>query len=146
MTVALQELTSANWEECSELRVREDQADNVDSNLYCIAESRFETHWELVAIHAGQTMVGLVVFGDVGDGACVIHHLMIDHRYQGRGYGRAAMLEVIHRLNSRSDCRSIELSYWPGNPAARMYERLGFEHTGELWDDEPVMRLVTNEP
>lgn len=33
------------------------------------------------------------------------------------------------------------VSYWPGNPAVKLYESLGFEHTGEKWGDEPVMEL-----
>ncbi|MGI8963187.1 MAG: GNAT family N-acetyltransferase [Thermomicrobiales bacterium] len=139
--VALQFLTSANWTECTELRVAEDQADYVDTNLYCIAECAVEPQWQPMTIYSGETMVGFVVFGLVEGGSGVIHHLMIDREHQGKGYGHAAMLEVIQCLQSLPACSHIELSYWPGNPGVRLYERLGFEHTGEEWDEEPVMRL-----
>jgi len=141
-TVSLRPLTKDSWTECSGLRVAEDQADFVDSNLYCIAECAVEPHWQPMTISSGETMVGFVVFGLVEGGSGVIHHLMIDREHQGQGYGHAAMLEVIQRLQSLPACSSIELSYWPGNPAERLYERLGFEHTGEEWDEEPVMRLA----
>jgi diamine N-acetyltransferase len=87
-------------------------------------------------------MVGIVVFGTLGGGNGVIHHLMIDRDHQGRGYGHAAMLDVIEWFRAQPTRRHVRLSYWPGNPAARLDERLGFERTGEYWDDEPVMRLV----
>jgi ribosomal protein S18 acetylase RimI-like enzyme len=41
----------------------------------------------------------------------------------------------------RGRFRRIVLGYWPGNPAVKLYESLGFEHTGAKWGDEPMMRL-----
>ncbi len=140
-TVSLRPLTKDNWPECSGLRVAEDQRDFVDSNLYCIAECAVEPQWQPRTIHAGDTMVGFVVFGILDERTGAVHHLMIDREHQGRGYGHAAMLEVIRWFQTQPTCRHVQLSYWPGNPAVRLYERLGFEHTGEVWDDEPVMRL-----
>ena len=102
MTVSLQELTPENWEECAELRVREDQQVHVDTNLYCIAESKVEPHWEPMAVYAGETMVGMVVYGEVAGGSCVIHHLMTDRNHQGKGYGRAAMVAAIRELQARA--------------------------------------------
>lgn len=140
MNVVLRELTKDNWKECAELQVREDQEVYVDTNLYCIAEASFEPQWRPFAAYHEETMVGMVVYGVVSDGTGVIHHLMIAGPHQRRGYGRAVLLETLERLRSVG-CREVRLSYWPGNPAARLYESVGFEHTGEEWDGEPVMAL-----
>ena len=68
---------------------------------------------------------------------------MVDARYQGNGYGRAAMAQVIERLKSIPKCREIQTSYAPGNVVAgRLYEDLGFEQTGETIDDEIVVRMT----
>ena len=64
MTISLRELIPENWGECAELRVREDQQAHVDTNLYCIAESKLEPHWEPLAVYAGET---LIVMRDIVD-------------------------------------------------------------------------------
>ncbi len=143
MTISLRAVTVDNWEDCIALRVRADQEVYVDSNLYCIAEAYIEPRWTPLAIYAEETMVGLVVSGGVESGVYVIHHLMIDRQHQRQGYGAAALREVVRRLRALLDCRAIALSYWSGNPAARLYEALGFAHTGERWGEEPVMQLAT---
>lgn len=139
MDVRLAGLTKENWEECARLGVREDQQDFVDSNLFCIAESRFESGWEPLAVYRGEVMVGMVVLGMNTDGADVIEHLMIDGRFQGRGSGRAALLAAVDRIRPSGANCEIRLSYWPGNPAVGLYESVGFRHTGERWGEEPVM-------
>lgn len=133
------ELTKENWEECAGLGVREDQQDFVDSNLFCIAESRFESGWEPLAVYRGETMVGMVVLGTRADETAVVEYLMIDGRFQGRGTGRAALLAAIDRIRPSGANREIRLSYWTGNPAVGLYESVGFRHTGERWGEEPVM-------
>jgi diamine N-acetyltransferase len=52
---------------------------------------------------------------------------MIDRAYQGRGYGRAAIEQVIARLAAQPGCDEILISYKPGNDAARqLYASLSF--------------------
>jgi diamine N-acetyltransferase len=71
---------------------------------------------------------------------------MIDAAHQGKGYGRAAMVEAIKRMREEPDCRQIALSYVPGNAAAaKLYESLGFVKTGEIIDGEEVVRLRFDE-
>lgn len=58
---------------------------------------------------------------------------MIDEKYQGKGYGRAAALEVIKRLRQNENCKEIYLSCNPENIIAeKLYKSIGFERTGEL--------------
>lgn len=139
-SVELRELDSANWKECAKLRVEKAQRDFVSSNLYAIAEAGVEGY-EPYAVCDGGTIVGMVVLAKLSGETAMIHHVMVGKGFQGEGYGKSAMTEAIRLARERYGCRRLVLSYWPGNTAAELYESLGFEHTGEKWDEEPVMEL-----
>jgi diamine N-acetyltransferase len=81
---------------------------------------------------------------DTDDQRFYLVRLMIDERFQGRGYGKRAALEVIERLKRTENCREVFLSFVPENThAERLYENIGFERTGEVSDDgEIIMRYV----
>ena len=70
--------------------------------------------------------------------------LMIDKRYQGRGYGREAIKLALDFIRTWP-CGKAEycsLSYEPENEvAARLYHSLGFEENGEMDGDEIVAVL-----
>jgi diamine N-acetyltransferase len=127
--VRLSEITVDNWRECIELGVRDEQTDLVPSNLYSIAEAQFYPDAVPLAIYNDQgDMVGFVMCGvEVSSGKWKIFRLMIDRVYQGRGYGRAAIEQVITRLAAQPGCDEILISYKPTNDAARhLYASLGF--------------------
>ncbi len=119
----------------------------VAPNLYSLAESRFDVQMKPTAIYHDDEMVGFIMYGfDPDDGSYVVQRLMIDAAQQGKGYGRAAMVEAIKRMREEPDCRQIALSYVPGNAAAaKLYESLGFVKTGEIIDGEEVVRLRFDE-
>lgn len=142
MNVHLRELTQANWEEAIDLRVAEAQRPFVAPNIYSIAESKFITNMQPFAIYAGETMVGFVMYGlDPDDNNYWIYRLMIDENHQRKGYARAAMTEVLERLQALPDCREIVLGYKPANTeAAKLYASLGFATNGEMLFGEVVAR------
>lgn len=141
--VTLRPITRDNWQESIRLSVRNDQREYVASNLYSLAEAHFHATFEALAIYDSDTMVGFTMYGqDEATGAWWIIRLMVDARYQGRGYGRAAMLALIDRLVAQTGCAEIWISFAPGNTdAARLYTRLGFQETGLIEDGEVVYRL-----
>ncbi len=71
-----------------------------------------------------------------------IWRFMIGFHFQGKGYGEAAMQEVIRFAHTRPGIHKIDLTHMPleGN-AAPFYEKLGFKHTGEIEDGELVMAM-----
>ena len=138
MTVTLQPLTLENWRECSELRVAGEQEEFVAPNLFSIAQSRFEPTWVPLAIYDDTTMVGFLMY-DTADYELV--RLMIDHRYQGRGYGRAALRLLLDQFEQKLAFPTASTSYVPGNTVAeRLYLSLGYVMTGEVNDGEIVVR------
>jgi diamine N-acetyltransferase len=67
---------------------------------------------------------------------------MVDKKYQGKGYGKAAMQEAIKHVISEYNPETFRTSIVPGNDAAeKLYKDLGFIPTGEIEGGEIVMVL-----
>jgi diamine N-acetyltransferase len=142
-TVKLVDVTSENWHAVIRLKVHPQQENFVASNLYSLAEARIFPECVPLAIFSGDTLVGFIMYtsGDK-DGEVWILRLMIDAAFQGKGYGRAAMQLLLHRLRALPGCRRVFLSYEPDNTnAERLYDNLGFQPTGEMEEDEKVACL-----
>ncbi len=63
-----------------------------------------------------------------------IDDIMIDAEHQGKGYGRAAMIETLRMIVARYPrCRAVQLTCFRANTnAAALYKSLGFEPTGSV--------------
>ena len=74
-----------------------------------------------------------------------IDDIMIDAQHQGKGYGRAAMAEVLKMIAARYPrCCAIQLTCFRTNTnAAALYTSLGFEVTGGVDEEfgEPNYKL-----
>jgi diamine N-acetyltransferase len=66
---------------------------------------------------------------------------MIDERYQGRGYGKAALDLVIEYFRGRPGVTVVTTSAVDGGSPIPFYERYGFVRTGEMHGDEVLLRL-----
>ena len=65
--------------------------------------------------------------------------MMIDKKYQGRGYGREALRLVLDYIATKpfGDSDRIALTCNRDNSAAlKLYESMGFSATGQEYDDE----------
>jgi len=147
MSITLKEVTRDNFTECIRLKVRDDQP-YVASNVYSLAESKVAPENLPMAVYAGETMVGFVMFElDYQERELYIGRLMIDHRYQHLGYGRET-LEAIRQIGLRdAGIDRIALSTNPKNTnGIRVYERFGFKDTGILDDGEEVFVLDLEKP
>lgn len=147
MTVTLREIDRDNFARCIKLEVNDEQRSFVASNLYSIAQSKVEPTYKPEAIYDDEELVGFIMYGYDTDERCHwVARLMIDRNHQGKGYGRAAMVEAIRRMRADSECREIGLSIEPENETAqKLYESLGFKKTGQVVENEEVMRLKFNE-
>jgi len=143
MNLELRDITEHNWYQATKLKVKDDQKNYVASNVFSIAQSKFVPTMRPMAAYVGEEMVGFTMFGlDPDDGSYWIWRLMVDEQYQGRGYGKAILQDVIKLLSDYPDCKSITLSYDHDNPAQGLYTRLGFIPTGEIIQDELVARMM----
>jgi diamine N-acetyltransferase len=101
-------------------------------------------HW---AIYAGDVPVGFVMISDEVEGpgyiAQYLWRLLIDQRYQGRGYGTAALDLIVEYFRGRPGVEVLWTSCGEGEGGPLgFYERYGFRQTGErVFDDEILLRL-----
>ena len=93
-------------------------------------------------MYVGDEVVGFLMWGiDDADGSCWLGGLLVDAAHQGRGIGRAAVVEAVHLLREEAGAAGYALSYAPENTVAKgLYASLGFVETGEEDDGEVVAR------
>lgn len=142
--VTLRDVTPQNLHAVLELRVSAAQEQFVASNAVSLAEAHFEPQAWYRAIYADETPVGFVMlYVDEQKPTYYLWRYMIDARYQGQGYGRQAMEQVIAHVRTLPNAAEMFLSYVPaeGSPQP-FYQKLGFVDTGEVHDGENVMRLA----
>jgi diamine N-acetyltransferase len=151
--IELRPVTQDNRDTLINLKVREDQKNFVASNLDSIAESQIgfdeegQGHWNLTpygmyaeGMPVGFAMIGMNYQHTVFQG--LILRLMVDEKFQGKGYGRAAMESMIAGFKTDEAVKTVCLSYEPHNKMARtLYTSLGFVETGEMLEGETVALL-----
>lgn len=133
--VHLRPVTQANFDECVGLAVAANQRNFVAPNMNSLAEAYVNSTLQPWAIYdtsvrgyeqPNQPMLGFVMV-EISNGIGFIARLMIDERYQRRGYGRTAMLEIIRRLKLMPEVEISTVSYLKQNlVAAWLYRSLGF--------------------
>lgn len=127
--IILEELNVDNWLEAMELSVSEEQKNVFPiPNVYWVGISRYEEKTTLYAIKNDETIVGLIGIGYDEDGVSgYINPLMIDEKYQGNGYSKAAMKSAIEKLKNDYKVSEIHIGHRKTNVAAgKLYESLGF--------------------
>lgn len=140
--VELQEVTRATVRAVCRLQVTPDQRGFVAPNAVSLAEALFEPAAWYRAITVDDVPVGFVMLEVGEDGPPFLWRLMVDHRYQGLGFGRRAIELVADHLRRERGAIELFTSWVPG-PAGpgRFYLDLGFQPTGEVDEGEVVARL-----
>jgi len=148
VTVSLKDIDKSNFWECIKLTTNKEgkrflSEKFVASNAVSIAESKIYDFWITKAIYAGEIMVGFAMYGYCPDDELYeLCRFMIDHKHQGRGYGRRALELIIEEMKQIYNPKEIYLSFVPGNERAKkLYEIFGFKDTGKIEDGEIVYCL-----
>lgn len=151
--VTLRDVTVANRDEIEALSVTAEQSQYVAS----VAESFQDAiddadacprYWGL---YDGEQPVGFVMISDDIPpertellGPYYLWRLLIDTRFQHRGYGTAALDLVVEYVRGKGNADVLYTSHVPiEGPQSPLpfYLKYGFEPTGEIHDDEPVLAL-----
>jgi len=143
MNVTLRKVTNDTFRECIGLQVAGSQKGFVASNMYSLAEAQADGVSNPRAIYADDQVVGFIMYDfEPKENRGYVPRLMVDEDYQGSGYGRSAMQQVIDLFRSNPDCAEIYTSIHPENERAKgLYVSLGFELTGEVDDGEAVLLM-----
>ena len=112
--------------------------------------------WSVDDAESGQ-LVGFVMISDgipaetlAADddivGPYFLWRLLVDHRFQGRGYGAETIDAVVRYLRTRPDADVLQTSCEAGEGSPQpFYLHYGFELTGRVADGEQVLRLDLGE-
>ena len=147
-------VTKDNWRELIKLEVRDDQKGFVASNVKSIAESQFGYdepdfgHWDFhpFGIYDDDSApVGFLMYGfnfaHPKQQAFIIR-LMVDEKFQGKGYGRFGMEKLLEIFRADERIQTVGISYEPENEGARkLYASLGFIEPGEMIEGETLAVL-----
>ena len=153
--VHLRRVTLDNFKECLGLRVDDWQTGFVATNVKSLAEAQVNPDLVPLAIYDRAALgypepavqiVGFTLY-ELTAGIGYILRLMIDREHQRKGYGRAAMVEVIRRLKLYPEVEMIVTSHrYDNEAAANLYRNLGFvswdiEGTEEINPGEVLLKL-----
>jgi diamine N-acetyltransferase len=139
-TVSLEEVDTDNVRDVCDLRLAPGQEPYVAPSAYTVADAHVYGGSWLRAIHAGDTVVGVLALLD--DPTPYLVRFMIGAQYQGRGYGRAAIGLLAAHVRDARGASMLQTSCIPGpDSPVGFYTKVGFERTGEVSNGEDVMAL-----
>ena len=141
----LREITGENYQQVLDLSTGAGQEEFVTANLYSLAHAWvFQKTARPYALYEGEEPVGFIMFDwRPEEKTAEIWRLMIDHRFQGKGYGRRAMELALEKIRRAGVFDRVQLYYVPRNEKARaLYHNLGFGETGSTLDGEIQMELI----
>lgn len=155
----IEKVTGNNVWEILKLRVGEGQKSFVAGNDVSIIEAYTTITGGGYAfpfgVYDGDTPVGFFMVGfdtdeywenppEIAKNNYNLWRLMIDERYQNRGYGKETMKLALDFIRTQP-CGKAEycwLSYEPENEVARrLYHSFGFRETGDMDEEEVIAAL-----
>lgn len=153
--IYLKEITNKNiWKVCA-LEPFDEQKDFVAENIQSLAEAyatRNEGNNALpLAVYQDDELIGFVMIGKgtvgneeesdlIKENYC-LWRLMIDRKFQGKGYGKQTMDAVMALIRTFpfGQAQKVWLSYEPENTRAKeIYNKYGFVENGEMCGNEIV--------
>ena len=125
---------------------RPDDEHFVASNAYSLAQAwlyRDAGDVYPFAIYDDETPVGFMMLDEDLDERClIIWRIMFPVENQNKGYGTAAIREIIHLAKESGKYDFVLIDYAPDNKIAEhVYTKLGFKHTGVFEHGEYELRL-----
>lgn len=142
--IEFREIDRHNFFDVIDLKVGDEQKSFVAPNVFSLAQAKAFPECVCLAICQDEVLVGFTMYClDADDNEYWIYRLMIDAKYQAKGYGKAAMVKLIDRIKQDKEHKMIYLSFEPENVLARqLYEKLGFKADGRVVDGEVVYKLA----
>lgn len=149
MNLELRAIDDTNRDAVASLEVTDHQKQYIASNNRSLETAAKEEYREIArpfALYADGKVIGFTMFAfeltssDPSD-RYWLWRFMIDRRWQGKGYGSAALEMIIDYFRSHG-ADHILLSTKETNTAAlSLYRKYHFAETGEMNEDEIVLRL-----
>lgn len=136
MKLHLERITKENREKALALRLAPGQEGFIETIQECLEEADGLSLWNPVGIVLGEDWIGFAMYGQFPregeSGRVWLDRFLIDRRWQGKGYGRAALHLLLNELIQKYGREEIYLSLYEDNEGAlSLYQKTGFDWTGE---------------
>ena len=143
--IHLEPVTQDNYAAVTGLKVGSGQEKFVSTVAESLAQAELykETAYPF-AVYDDDVIVGFIMMGYYeAKQYYTLWKLLIDHRFQSRGYGRQALESGLKYIRERFGPEDIYTGVIPENFVAKsLYESAGFEYTGVTEDGMEEMRLI----
>lgn len=144
---ALKPITKDNINQVLDLKVNENQKSFVMTTAEALAKAyvHSKTAWPF-ALYDDDLLVGFIMMGYYEERKYhTLWDLLIDYKYQGKGYGRKALLLGIQFLRDTFHAKEIYTGVALGNQVAKkLYMSVGFAETGLSENGMEELKLVPN--
>ena len=145
--IDLRKITEENFFDAFNLKLGEGQEQYVSHPIRSLAQAYvYREQCQPFGIYNDDEMVGYVmVIYDYDVPEYDIWHMMIDVSKQGKGYGKAALEQVINYIKTKpfGDSDRVALTCNKHNSIARkLYESKGFSATG-IEDEDEIELIMT---
>lgn len=142
--ISLERVNEQNYQHVFALELTNNQKGVVSSNMKSLAQAWiYYDRARPYAIRNDNDIIGFIMFDyKPSEKKAEIWRFMIGKDFQGKGYGTEALSSAIRLLANENLFSTIQINYVKGNfPAKHLYEKLGFQETGEMEENEIVMKL-----
>ena len=138
--IHLEKVDGSNYRSFIKLKVKDEQKRFVANNSNILAKAyAYYNDSTVYGIYNDDSAVGLAFAREYADdNFYIFDQLMIDEKYQGKGYGKKATELILKDLKDKNKYNKILLCYVEGDETAKnLYSSFGFEHTGiiDVCDD-----------
>ena len=132
--IILKDITKENLESIIDLDVSKRQRNQVAPNSVSIAQGHYSNSAWFKGIFNNNVPIGFVMLDlFTEEKKCFLWRFMIDEKYQGKGYGKIALTQVIDYVKSLKVFDEIKTSYVPAeNDAEGFYKSFGFTESEEI--------------
>ena len=128
------EIDKSNYWDCMLLTVDDSQEEFVADNKQSLVEAAYEDGLYTLGIYHKETMVGFILYDyDNAIPGWSMSRFMIGRQFQGKGYGKQAVLAFLDYIKEKHDVDKLYISVSLKNTVAHnMYTSIGFEELKEI--------------
>ena len=122
MNIHFETVTSKNRKSVEDLCLFPEQINFIESAADCLKEADEISQWKPVAIYNECNLIGFAMYGYFNEplpyGELWLDRILIDKKYQKKGYGKIAISALIQKITKEYACKKIYLSVYDINKTA----------------------------
>lgn len=146
--ITLRDVTRQNIRQVLKLKAAPEQERLAPTVAHMIARGVYEENAWFKAIYADEEPAGLVKVWESSPEEPDLWGIIVDEKYQGRGYGRRAVELAVALIKSRNpQAKRLCVGYLPENGDAQaFFKKCGFEvdrvRQFDGWEEEIAYRTI----